>query len=114
MSVIEINGLTKDYGNQKGLFDVSFTIEKGEILGFLGPNGSGKTTLIRHLMGFIKPDQGSVSIMNLDCFAQSPKIQEMVGYLPGEIAFMDEMRGIDFIKFIAEMKKSKIYHGLKS
>ena len=107
MSVIEINGLTKDYGNQKGLFDVSFTIEKGEILGFLGPNGSGKTTLIRHLMGFIKPDQGSVSIMNLDCFAQSPKIQEMVGYLPGEIAFMDEMRGIDFIKFIAEMKKIK-------
>ena len=90
MSVIEINGLTKDYGNQKGLFDVSFTIEKGEILGFLGPNGSGKTTLIRHLMGFIKPDQGSVSVMNLDCFAQSPKIQEMVGYLPGEIAFMDE------------------------
>ena len=107
MSVIEIDGLTKDYGNQKGLFDVSFTIEKGEILGFLGPNGSGKTTLIRHLMGFIKPDQGSVSIMNLDCFAQSPKIQEMVGYLPGEIAFMDEMRGIDFIKFIAEMKKIK-------
>ena len=45
MSVIEINGLTKDYGNQKGLFDVSFTIEKGEILGFLGPNGSGKTTI---------------------------------------------------------------------
>ena len=107
MSVIEIDGLTKDYGNQKGLFDVSFTIEKGEILGFLGPNGSGKTTLIRHLMGFIKPDQGSVSVMNLDCFAQSPKIQEMVGYLPGEIAFMDEMRGIDFIKFIAEMKKIK-------
>ena len=58
-------------------------------------------------MGFIKPDQGSVSITNLDCFAQSPKIQEMVGYLPGEIAFMDEMRGIDFIKFIAEMKKIK-------
>ena len=57
MSVIEIDGLTKDYGNQKGLFDVSFTIEKGEILGFLGPNGSGKTTLIRHLMGFIKPDR---------------------------------------------------------
>ena len=54
MSVIEVNGITKDYGNHQGVFDVNFTVEKGEVLGFLGPNGAGKTTTIRQLMGFIK------------------------------------------------------------
>ncbi|MEG1550481.1 MAG: ATP-binding cassette domain-containing protein, partial [Ruthenibacterium sp.] len=62
MNVIEIEHITKDYGNGKGVFDVSFSVEKGEVMGFLGPNGAGKTTTIRQLMGFIKPDSGSVSI----------------------------------------------------
>lgn len=107
MSMIEINGITKDYGNNKGVFDVSFSVEKGEVLGFLGPNGSGKTTTIRQLMGFIKPDQGTVSIMGMDCFQESSKVQEVLGYLPGEIAFMDEMTGNDFLRFIAKMKNMK-------
>ena len=51
MSVVEINGLTKDYGNDKGIFDVSFKIEKGEVFGFLGPNGAGKTTLMKCMFG---------------------------------------------------------------
>lgn len=55
MEIIKINNLTKDYGNGKGIFDVTFTIKKGEIFGFLGPNGAGKTTTIRHLLGFIIP-----------------------------------------------------------
>ena len=53
----KINNLTKDYGNGKGIFDVTFTIKKGEIFGFLGPNGAGKTTTIRHLLGFIIPKE---------------------------------------------------------
>lgn len=104
MAIITIDHVTKDYGDQKGLFDVSFSIEKGEVVGILGPNGSGKTTLIRQLMGFIKADSGKVSIMDLDCFDQREIIQKHIGYLPGEIAFMDEMTGLDFIKFIARMK----------
>lgn len=105
MSVINIEHITKDYGNQKGVFDVSFTVEKGEILGFLGPNGAGKTTTIRQLMGFIKPDSGSVSILGMDCFQEVEKVQHTLGYLPGEIAFMEDMTGIEFLRFIAKMKK---------
>ena len=75
MSVIEVNGITKDYGNHQGVFDVNFTVEKGEVLGFLGPNGAGKTTTIRQLMGFIKPDQGTVHIQGMDCFKNAPEVQ---------------------------------------
>nr|WP_317282899.1 ABC transporter ATP-binding protein [uncultured Sellimonas sp.] len=107
MSVIEINHITKNYGNHKGLFDVNFSVEKGEIVGFLEPNGAGKTTLIRHLMGFIKPDSGTVSILGKDCFHSASEIQKKTGYLPGEIAFLDDMTGDAFLKFVAEMKQMK-------
>ena len=62
MDVIEISHITKDYGQNRGVFDVSFAVRQGEVLGFLGPNGAGKTTTIRQLMGFIRPDSGKVSI----------------------------------------------------
>lgn len=65
MEIIKINNLTKDYGNGKGIFDVTFTIKKGEIFGFLGPNGAGKTTTIRHLLGFIIPKEKKCIIMVL-------------------------------------------------
>lgn len=107
MSVIEVKNLTKDYGQHKGNFNVNFNVEKGEVLGFLGPNGAGKTTTIRQLMGFIKADEGSCKINDLDCFTQVEQVQKMVGYLPGEIAFMDEMNGMEFIHFIGHMKNIK-------
>ncbi len=107
MSVININNLTKDYGNNKGIFDLSFKIEKGEAFGFLGPNGAGKTTTIRHLLGFLNPDMGDCTINGLDCRTRSAEIEKSLGYLPGEIAFLDEMKGIDFLKFLAELKGMK-------
>lgn len=107
MSVIKVSHITKDYGNQRGVFDVSFEMNEGEALGFLGPNGSGKTTTIRQLMGFMKPDQGEVTILGMDCFNDSAKVQEKVGYLPGEIAFMEDMSGLEFIRFMAKMKNMK-------
>ena len=105
MAVIEINGLTKDYGNGKGIFDVSFSVNKGEVVGFLGSNGAGKTTTIRHLMGFISPQKGRAQILDMDCFHKASRVQEQVGYLPGEIAFMDNMSGNEFIQFMLKMKK---------
>lgn len=107
MNVIEVNGLTKDYGNHKGVFDVSFAVEKGEVMGFLGPNGAGKTTTIRQLMGFIRPDKGTARVEGQDCFTSAALIQRDLGYLPGEIAFMDDMTGMAFIRFIAGMKGIK-------
>lgn len=104
MNVIEIDGITKDYGNNKGIFDASFSVKKGEVMGFLGPNGAGKTTTIRQLMGFIKPDSGKVYINGMDCFDSASEIQKELGYLPGEIAFMDDMTGDEFIGFVAGMK----------
>ena len=67
--VIELKGLKKDYGNGRGVFDVSFSVERGEVFGFLGPNGAGKTVTMRNLMGFIRPDEGTVSIDGLNCFS---------------------------------------------
>jgi ABC-2 type transport system ATP-binding protein len=107
MNVIEISHITKDYGMGHGVFDVSFSVKKGEVLGFLGPNGAGKTTTIRQLMGFIKPDSGSLTIKGKDCFKHADQIQRWVGYLPGEISFIDSMNGMEFIRFVAKMKKMK-------
>ena len=107
MNVIEIKNLTKDYGDKKGIFNINFSVRKGEVLGFLGPNGAGKTTTIRHLMGFSKADKGNCSINGLNCFDYSSEIQKSLGYLPGEIAFLDDMIGRKFIKFVAEMKGIK-------
>lgn len=113
MNVIEINNLTKDFGNNKGIFDLSFSLKQGEIVGFLGSNGAGKTTTIRHLMGFIKADSGSAKILNMDCFENAYSVQEKIGYLPGEIAFMDNMTGEEFIRFMAEMKNIRDLHYAK-
>lgn len=107
MGVISIKNLTKDYGGQKGIFDISFTVNEGETVGFLGANGAGKTTTIRHLMGFIRPEMGKAEIFNMDCFRRAFDVQKIIGYLPGEIAFMEHMSGIEFIDFIAEMKHIK-------
>lgn len=104
MSEIRIENLTKDYGNKKGVFELSFEVNKGEVFGFLGPNGAGKTTTIRNLMGFVKPDKGECYIKEMNCSKESAKIKEFLGYLPGEIAFMDEMTGHEFIHFMANMR----------
>ncbi|MDP4552474.1 ABC transporter ATP-binding protein [Alkalihalobacillus macyae] len=105
--MIELNGLTKEFSNGKGIFDVHFSIPQGEVFGFLGPNGAGKSTTIRHLMGFMKPSSGSASIFGLDTWKDAAKIQKRVGYLPGEIAFLDGMDGMEFLKLIGGMRGLK-------
>lgn len=104
MSIIEINGLTKDYGNHKGIFNLSFGVKEGEVFGYLGPNGAGKTTTIRHLMGFLTSDKGTARILGKDCRTESSAIMKELGYLPAEIAFFDGMNGMDFLKFMGEMR----------
>ena len=105
MSVIEVNHVTKDYGYGRGIFDVSFEIEEGEVFGFLGPNGAGKTTMIRHLMGFVKAQEGSLSINGKDCWESSAIIKHDIGYLPGELAFPKDMAGNQFIQWMADKRQ---------
>lgn len=100
--VIEIKHLTKDYGQGKGVFDINFDICQGEMLGFVGSNGAGKTTTIRNIMGFLKPDSGSITINNMDSWLDSEETKKFIGYVPGEIAFPDLPTGTDFIKSQAE------------
>lgn len=105
MSVIKIENLVRNYGDGKGVFDISFHVNRGEAFGFLGPNGAGKTTTIRHLMGFLKPQSGKCTIDGLDCWSEREKVQARLGYIPGEISFFDHMSGTEFLKFLAEYRK---------
>lgn len=105
--IIEVEHLTRDYGGGRGVFDVSFQVAAGEVFGFLGPNGAGKTTTIRHLMGFLKAKEGSCRINGLDCFRDREKVQQMLGYLPGEISFFDDMTGVEFLDFVSGYRKDK-------
>lgn len=107
MNIIELNRLTKDYGEGRGVFDLNLKIEKGEMVGFVGTNGSGKTTTIRNIMGFIKPTSGSVKVNGLSSWEHASEIAKEIGYVPGEIAFPDLPTGIDFLKCQAEFLKMK-------
>lgn len=107
MNVIEIKNLTKDYGNNQGIFDINLNIEKGEMIGFVGTNGSGKTTTIRNIMGFIKPTSGQVLVNNKSSWEHASEIVKDIGYVPGEIAFPDLKTGIDFLKCQAEFLNMK-------
>lgn len=101
---IEVDGLTKAYGRNRGIFDVSFAVRRGEAFGFLGPNGAGKTVTMRHLMGFIRPASGTARIAGMDCFKDRALIQKMLGYLPGEVSLIGGMTAGSYIDFIARMK----------
>lgn len=105
--MLELHNLTKKFKNGKGIFDVTFSINKGEVFGFLGPNGAGKSTTIRHIMGFMKPDKGFVKINGLDTWKKQGEVKKYIGYLPGEIAFIEGMTGKGFLDFMAEMQGIK-------
>ncbi|GEK34306.1 hypothetical protein KSI01_18390 [Kurthia sibirica] len=83
MSIITLKNVTKDYGHDRGIFDITFEVKKGVTYGFLGPNGAGKTTAIRHIMGFSHAQQGCVKVNHLDSWTNAATIQEILGYLPG-------------------------------
>jgi len=98
-----MNSVTKDYGDNRGIFDINLEIAQGETFGFVGTNGAGKTTTIRHLMGFLKPDKGESQIKGLNCWFDSAQIKKHVGYIPGEIAFPDAPTGNEFLRRQADL-----------
>jgi len=100
---IRTQGLTKDYGAGRGLFDLDLEVRAGEVFGYLGPNGAGKTTTIRQLMGLAYPTRGLASIFGLDCHRQAVEVKGHVGYVPGEPPQFGGLRGREVIAYLGAM-----------
>src|SRR6202045_4536007 len=103
-SMIEVQGLSKNYGSKRGITDVSFNVEEGDVFGFLGPNGAGKTTTIRLLMALLHADAGSARIGGLDCWEKSVEIKRLVGYMPGEPAVDPNLTGGQILEYFAPLR----------
>jgi ABC-2 type transport system ATP-binding protein len=98
-AVIQIDQLSKQYGEFTALDSLSMQVEKGQILGFIGPNGAGKTTTIRILVGLLKPSSGTASIAGANCLTESRKIKRLVGYMPDEFGKYNNMRVNEYLDF---------------
>src|SRR5438445_13146381 len=105
-SIIEVEKLTKSYGGKRGIAEVSFQVEEGDVFGFLGPNGAGKTTTIRLLMGLLRADTGAARIAGLDCWKQSVDIKHLIGYVPGEPAIDPNLTGRQILEYFAHLPGS--------
>jgi ABC-2 type transport system ATP-binding protein len=101
---VETAGLTKDYSNGRGIFDLDLSVTPGEVFGFLGPNGAGKTTTIRLLMGLIHATHGSARIFGLDCDRDSVAVKRKVGYCPGELPQFGGWRGSEVVTYVAGLR----------
>jgi ABC-2 type transport system ATP-binding protein len=101
MSIIEVSNLTKYYGKSRGIVDVSFKVDEGEIFGFIGPNGAGKSTTIRLLLSLIYPTSGSAKVFGKDAIANGPEIRRNIGYLPSEVFYYEGMKVINLLKYSA-------------
>jgi len=102
--LVEIEGLTKVYGDFTAVADLTLQVGRGEILALLGPNGAGKTTTIRMLMGILQPTTGVARINGLDCSSERVEVMRFIGYLPDEPVFYDYLRGSEIVRFIGEMR----------
>ena len=104
---IKVNNITKIYGKQKALDNVSFEVKAGEVVGFLGPNGAGKTTMMKIITCFIPQNAGSVSVCGFDVLDQSIEVRRKVGYLPENNPLYHDMYVKEYLAFIAGIHKIK-------
>jgi len=102
--MIEVRHLSKRFVGRAAVDDISFSVGKGEIVGFLGPNGAGKTTTMRMLTGYMPPSSGSASIAGHDIFTDSLKARREIGYMPESVPLYDDMRTEEYLKFRAALK----------
>jgi ABC-2 type transport system ATP-binding protein len=102
---IEVNNITKSYGSQKALDNVSFSVKKGEIVGFLGPNGAGKSTLMKILTTFINADEGNAKVNDFDVVNEQKQVQQSVGYLPEHNPLYLDLYVREYLEFNADVYK---------
>lgn len=103
-SLVRVEHLTRRFGARRGITDVDFRIDEGEVFGFLGPNGAGKTTTIRILLGLYRPTSGSVRVFGLDPGREAERILQRVGYLPGELALHPGLTGAQHLDRFARIR----------
>ena len=105
MATIEVESLTKRYGDNVAVDDISFRVDQGEILGLLGPNGAGKTTTMRVLTCFMPATSGTARVAGFDVFTQSLDVRKNIGYMPENVPMYEEMRVYEYLHFRAKLKK---------
>ncbi len=103
--MIEVEHLTKNYGDLVAIKDLSFKVEKGKIWGLLGPNAAGKTTTMRILTGYLPATQGKATVSGYDVFEQANEVKKITGYLPEVVPLYQEMTVSEYLKFVAEIKQ---------
>jgi len=102
--MIQVNGLTKDYGARRAIANLTFDAEQGEIVGFLGPNGAGKTTTMRILAGYMPPTEGTAIVAGYDVVEESLEVRKRVGYLPETVPLYTDMTAVEYLKFMADLR----------
>jgi ABC-2 type transport system ATP-binding protein len=103
-AALRLRGLTKFYGSQRGIEDLTLDVKPGEVFGFLGPNGAGKTTTIRMILGLLHPTRGGGLALGMDIVEDSVALRANLGYLPGDLALYERMQGRDLLHFLADMR----------
>ncbi len=103
--MIEVEHLTKKYGDVVAVNDLNFTIEKGQIWGLLGPNAAGKTTTMRILTGFLPTTEGKARVSGMDVFEKPEDVKKVIGYLPENVPLYPEMTVREYLRFVAEIKQ---------
>lgn len=106
-AAIETTNLTKTYGHNRGIRDVTMRIERGEIFGFLGPNGAGKSTTLRTILGFLRPTSGRASVLGMDSQHETVAIHRRIGNLPSEFSLEDRMTGNEMLRFFADLRDAR-------
>ena len=103
-AAIETSGLTKFYGDRRGIEDLDLRIERGDVFGFLGPNGAGKTTTIRLLLDLIRPTRGSARVAGCDTRSESLEVRRRTGYLPGELRLPDHYTAAGYLSYLGRLR----------
>ena len=102
-AIIHTSGLTKYYGKQRGMVDISLDVRRGEVFGYLGPNGAGKTTTIRTLLNLIRPTRGIATIFGMDIQLKGLEVRRHTGYLPGELKLYDNLTGAEMLRYLGHL-----------
>ena len=105
---INTNGLTKYYGAVVGVEDLSLSVPRGEVFGFLGQNGAGKTTTIRLLLDLLRPSRGTATVLGFDCHRDTLRAREHIGYLPGELPIYPDLSAGGYLRFLAHLHNAPV------